>query len=182
MTSINYNGNPAMPVEANFSRLRKTAKFFPLVGSVLVMLQLLLVPTAKALEVLTAQELASHCALLSSEPEGVDGQYCIRYIQGFIDGAIATDVRVMLNAERALAETKSETFTERAMRTRLPSRADRFRAAGLAGFCLGDPLPLRNVVDVVVADLAALPESKAITEPAMEVVYDSLQQHYPCKS
>ncbi len=144
------------------------------------MLQLLAVPAVKAVEVLSAQELASHCALLGSEPEGVDGQYCIRYIQGFIDGAVATDVRVMLNAESA--QQSSETFSERAKRTRAPSREDRFRAANLAGFCLGDPLSLRNVVDVVVADLAALADGNGEDDPAMEVVYTSLQQHYPCKT
>lgn len=145
----------------------------------LLAVQLLLVPTAKALEVLSAKELALHCALLSSEPEGVDGQYCIRYIQGFIDGAIATDARVMLNAENALAG--SETFSERAMRTRIPSRADRSRAAGLAGFCLGDPLQLRAVVATVVADLAVQQSSAEKNEPAMEVVYSSLLKNYPCK-
>ena len=54
---------------------------------------------ADAVEVLTAEELASHCVAFPDEIESVDGQYCVRYIQGFIDGAIATDVRVMLNME-----------------------------------------------------------------------------------
>jgi hypothetical protein len=144
--------------------------------------QLLSVPSAKALEVLTAKELASHCALMVNETEGVDGQYCVRYIQGFIDGAIATDARVMLNAESAIAG--EETFTERAIRTRMPNRIDRSRAAGLAGFCLGDPLPLREVVNVVVADLAAQQiklDNRDKDEPAMEVVYKSLMKNYPCK-
>ena len=179
MTIEFKDGAPTMSFEINYHRSRSSAMLCTLMGSVLIILQLFLVPTAKALEVLSAQELASHCALLETKPDGVDGQYCIRYIQGFIDGAIATDVRVMLNAENALDDT--ETFTERAMRTRIPSRADRSRAANLAGFCLGDPLPLRNVVDLVVADLAALPDSKAANEPAMDVVYTSLLQHYPCK-
>lgn len=168
-----------MFLKIKYSDLHETATTFPLVACALLVVQLLSVPTAKALEVLTAQELSLHCALLSAEPEGVDGQYCIRYIQGFIDGAIATDARVMLNAESALGS--SETFTERAMRTRMPSRADRSRAADLAGFCLGDPLPLRDVVDVVVADLAAQQSSTEKDEPAMEVVYSSLLKNYPCK-
>lgn len=135
-------------------------------------------PLAAAVEVLPAKELAAHCALLESNPDGVDGQYCIRYIQGFIDGAIATDARVMLNA--ALEAAEGETFLERAKRTRLPGGVDRARAARLAGFCLGDPLPLRDIVDVVVADLSALEGESAQNEPAMEVVYRSLVQHYPC--
>ncbi len=140
--------------------------------------QLLAVPAVKAVEKLSARELGSHCALRSSDSEGVDAQYCIRYIQGFIDGAVATDVRVMLNAEDT--PDREETFSERAKRTRMPSRADRFRASSLAGFCLGDPLPLRDVVGVVVADLAALPDHEGQDATAMEVVYASLQRHYPC--
>lgn len=135
-------------------------------------------PTATALEVLPVKELAEHCALLESQPDGVDGQYCIRYIQGFIDGAIATDARVMLNAAQESAE--GETFLERAMRTRLPGRLDREKAARLAGFCLGDPLPLLAIVNVVVAELAAIEDEAAQNEPAMEAVYGALVKHYPC--
>jgi len=150
--------------------------------SILVGLLLLLqvTPPAKAVEVLSAQELASHCALVKTEPEGVDAQYCIRYIQGFIDGAVATDVNVMLNAETGA--DSGETFSQRAKRTRAPSRADQHRAAQLAGFCLGEPLPLREVVDVVVADLQTLDANEVKDGSAMEVVYASLQQHYPCDS
>jgi len=135
-------------------------------------------PPAKAVEVLSAEELASHCALLNSQPDGADAQYCIRYIQGFIDGAIATDVNVMLNAETV--SDAGETFSERAKRTRAPSRADQHRAAQLAGFCLGEPLSLQSVVDVIVADLQVLDSNTEQGASAMEVVYASLQQHYPC--
>jgi len=159
------------------SRLRfKTALTPAVLCAGLTATQGLMVPAALAIEELSAGELASHCALLNSAPDGADAQYCIRYIQGFIDGAVATDVRVMLNAEDAL---KKETFSERAMRTRLPSRADSLRAASLAGFCLGDPVQLRDVVDAVVADLA---DHNAHAAPAMTVVDASLQQHFPCDS
>mgnify|MGYP007055205851 CR=1 FL=1 len=160
------------------SNLLNTTKITSKLACALLTLQLMSVSTANALEVLSAKELASHCALLSTNPQGVDGQYCVRYIQGFIDGAIATDARVMLNAENAISG--NESFSERALRTRMPSRVDRSRAAKLAGFCLGDPLPLRDVVDVVVADLTAQQVSDAKDEPAMEVVYKSLLKNYPC--
>jgi hypothetical protein len=167
-----------MSLNNNYSSLRNTAKIYSQLASALLLLQLMSVTTANALEVLSSQELASHCALHKTKPEGVDGQYCIRYIQGFIDGAIATDARVMLNAENAISG--NETFAERAIRTRMPGRADRSRAAKLAGFCLGDPVPLRDIVDVVVADLAAQQQSTLKDEPAMEVVYTSLLNNYPC--
>jgi len=168
-----------MFLENKYSSLRNLAKIPAKLACALLILQLMSVSTANAIEVLSAKELASHCALLSAEPEGVDGQYCVRYIQGFIDGAIATDARVMLSAENAISG--NESFSERAMRTRMPGRGDLSRAAKLAGFCLGDPLPLRDVVNVVVADLTAQQSSKAKDEPAMEVVYKSLLKNYPCK-
>lgn len=162
-------------------QLRNTVKKFSMMVCALLITQLISVPAAKALEVLTAEELTSHCALRKTDPEGADGQYCVRYIQGFIDGAIATDARVMLNAENAI--TKKETFTERAIRTRMPNRAERSRAANYAGFCLGDPLQLQDLVDVVVADLTTQQEqdNNSKNEPAMEAVYNSLLKNYPCK-
>lgn len=167
-----------MSLKNKYSSLCNTAKIYSKLACALLLLQLMSATTANALEVLSSQELASHCALLRTEPEGVDGQYCVRYIQGFIDGAIATDARVMLNAENAVSG--NETFAERAIRTRMPGSVDRSRAAKLAGFCLGDPVPLRDIVDVVVADLAAQQKSTLKDESAMEVVYTSLLNNYPC--
>ncbi|MGO4892948.1 Rap1a/Tai family immunity protein [Flavobacterium sp. W21_SRS_FM6] len=168
-----------MSLKTKHSSTRNTVKIYSKLACVIAVLLSVSLSKANAVEVLTAQELASHCALLSSNPEGADGQYCVRYIQGFIDGAIATDARVMLSAENAISG--NETFTERAMRTRMPGRVDLSRAAKLAGFCLGDPLPLRDVVDVIVVDLAAGLATTAKDEPAMEVVYKSLMKNYPCE-
>lgn len=141
---------------------------------------LMFAPVTRAVEVLTVHELVSHCALMKTEPKGADAQYCVRYVQGFIDGAVATDVRVMINAE--VGDDREESFSERAKRTRAPSRSDQFRAARLAEFCLGDPLPLREVVDQVVADLVLVDVEGSEDSPARESVYRSLREHYPCAS
>ena len=143
-----------------------------------LLLALLTVPAARAVEVLSVHELVSHCQVMDSEPEGADAQYCIRYIQGFIDGSVATDVRVMINAEAS--STRPDSFTERAKRTRAPTRKDQFRAARLAGFCLGDPLPLQEVVNSIVADLITLDVDDTAQSPARDAVYASLTAHYPC--
>ena len=167
-----------MSIKSTHSSTRNTVKIYTKLTCAISVLLSLSLPTANAVEVLSSQELSSHCALLSKDPEGADGQYCVRYIQGFIDGAIATDARVMLSAENAVSG--NETFEQRAMRTRMPGRDDLSRAAKLAGFCLGDHLPLRDVVEVIVADLAANTSSIAQDEPAMEAVYKSLMKNYPC--
>lgn len=133
---------------------------------------------ADAVEILSAEELASHCAEFHDDPDGVDGQYCVRYIQGFIDGAVATDVRVMLNME---AERDKETFSERAIRTRIIDRNSLTRASGYAEFCLGDPVPLVEVVKKVVADLDERVKATDSSGTARDVVYESLRRNYPCE-
>jgi hypothetical protein len=118
---------------------------------------------AEAVEILSAEELASHCQVFHDDPEGIDGQYCVRYIQGFIDGAVATDVRVMLN------------------RTRIIDRSSLTRAAGYAEFCLGDPVPLVEVVEKVIVDLDEHVKATGSSGTARDVVYESLRRHYPCE-
>lgn len=135
---------------------------------------------ADAVEVLSAEELASHCVAFPDESEGVDGQYCIRYIQGFIDGAVATDVRVMINIE-ADADRK-ESFSQRAIRMRAPDRSLQRRAAGYAEFCLGDPVPLVEVVTKVVDDLNERVKALDSSATARDAVYESLRRHYPCET
>ena len=158
---------------------RRRSKMFPAVAFTgAYLLALLLAGPTRAVEILTVHELISHCQVMETEPEGADAQYCIRYIQGFIDGAVATDVRVMLGTE--VDDERPETFSERAKRTRASTRAERFQAAQLAGFCLGDPLPLRDVVTVVVTDLTSLDTGATAVSPARDAVYESLRVHYPC--
>ena len=168
-----------MALENKHICLRNNTTFFPKLTCMVLFLQLLLIPTANAVELLISRELTSHCGMINVNPEGSDEQYCVRYIQGFIDGAVTTDVRVMLNAKNAI--TNNETFTKRAIRTRVPGHVGRSREAKLADFCLGEPLPLRNVVDDIVIDLAAQRDNLTKNESAMEVVYKSLMTNYPCK-
>ena len=132
---------------------------------------------AAAYEVLTAKELASHCKVLPNASDSADGQYCIRYIQGFIDGAAATDARVMMNLE---SEFANETFSERAIRLRAPDRKIYGRSARYAEFCLGDPIPLREVVDNVVNDLFERKHLEPETA-ARDLVYASFRKNYACK-
>ena len=132
---------------------------------------------AMAVEALSTEELVSHCVVYENDPEGEDGIFCVRYIQGFIDGAVATDERVTFNV--AAEYEKDETFTQRAIRTRLGSRLDLYGPSFYAEFCLGEPVLLAEVAQVVITDLLAL-ESFEGRELARDVVYASLRRAYPC--
>mgnify|MGYP001120464466 FL=1 len=138
---------------------------------------LLAAPAAWAVEALSTAELASHCARYHDENASEDRTFCVRYIQGFIDGAVATDERVTNNVTREFEQ--DESFSERAARTRIGTRLSRYGASVYAEFCLGDPVPLEEVVERVVADLADA--AVAAEHPlARDVVYLTLRSQYPC--
>jgi hypothetical protein len=135
--------------------------------------------SADAVEALSTAELKSHCDVYESDPDGEDGIFCVRYIQGFIDGAIVTDERVTYNvADEADSE---ESFTERAIRNRVGSRLDLYGPSVYADFCLGEPVPLEEVVERVVDDL--LNTNFVRDMPlARDIVYATLRRNYPCEA
>lgn len=136
-------------------------------------------PGAQAVEALSTEELLLHCELYDDDPDNRDGIFCVRYIQGFIDGAVATDERVTMNVANEVDD--EEGFVERAMRTRLGSRMEQFGPSYYAEFCLGEPLELKTVVLTVIADLLD-PTTSAASPLARDVVYNTLRREYPCES
>jgi len=139
---------------------------------------LLPVRDAGAVEPLSTAELAEHCAHYSENPDGEDAIFCVRYVQGFIDGAVATDERVTLNV--AAEYERTESYSERATRTRLGRRSARYGPTYYAEFCLGAPVPLKEVVEKVVHDLMI---REVVDEqlPARVAVYGTLRKEYPCE-
>jgi len=135
---------------------------------------------AAAVESLSTKELAGHCVHYAENPVGEDAIFCVRYVQGFIDGAVATDERVTLNVVAEIEE--KETYSERAMRVRNPSRRmSRYGATVYAEFCLGAPVPLKEVVEHVINDLM---NRKVLEESllARDAVYTVLRRDYPCEA
>ena len=119
----------------------------------LVLTLLIFAPQHEAMPVqpLSAIELASHCKQLRAAPEGVDGIFCIRHVQGFIDGASATDERVTQNFVKEYH--KEETFSEPATRVRLGPRLESYGSSCFVEFCLGKPSRLAEVVSKVATSL-----------------------------
>ena len=133
---------------------------------------------AKAVDPLSSDEFASHCIEYRLSPEGSDGIFCVRYIQGFIDGAVATDERVTTNVSAEYS--REETFAQRATRTRLGLDLERYGASFFAEFCLGEPIPLAEVVDHIVSRLEGI-DFKPKMPLARDFVYQVLRDDYPCK-
>jgi len=139
---------------------------------------LVFTPPAFPVEALSSAELAAHCEKYHDENASEDRTFCVRYIQGFIDGAVVTDERVTQNVTRELRQTES--FSDRAARTRIGARLERLGPSVYAEYCLGSPVPLREVVERVVSDLgdASLLEANPL---ARDIVYLTLRSNYPCQ-
>ena len=146
-------------------------------GLMLMTALLLAAPAALAVEALSTEELMSHCEKYYDEQAREDRVFCMRYIQGFIDGAVATDERVTRNVVGEYEQ--EESFSERAARTRIGTRMERYGPSVYAEFCLGDPVPLKEVVEHVVED-ATDPKRVAANPLARELVYQTIREHYPC--
>lgn len=133
-------------------------------------------PRVVAVEPLLAEELKAYCVLDGGGDRRHNEALCIAYITGFLDGAVATDQRVAENVADELERDNS--FTERALRTRMVRRMRDRGPTVYAGFCVGNPVPIAEVVEHVVEELteADIPEGRA----AQIFVYNSLRKHYPC--
>ncbi|WP_051201804.1 Rap1a/Tai family immunity protein [Ferrimonas senticii] len=134
---------------------------------------MMMAPTSDAVAVnsLTAQQLAEHCAYYPNDTDSLHGEFCARYIQGFVDGAAAADDRVLRSME---AESNRSSFADRALRTRTRYTA----ASRYAEFCFGQPVPLQQVVLTVATDLTS---QGNISGSARDAVYQSLKTHFPCR-
>ena len=138
---------------------------------------ILLSGKAGSVEPLSTPELAEHCAHYYDDKEGKDAIFCVRYVQGFIDGAVATDERVLENITAEIDQ--DETFTERAIRNRIGSRIRLRGPTVYADFCLGEPDSLESVVEKVVDDLA---NREYLDENllARDAVFATFRREYPC--
>lgn len=139
---------------------------------------LLIAERAHSVEPLSTPELAEHCAFYYDDRDGKDAIFCVRYVQGFIDGAVATDARVLENVAKQFDE--DETFAERAIRSRIGNRISRRGPTVYADFCLGEPDSLEEVVEKVVDDLA---NRKVLDQDllARDAVFSTLRREYPCE-
>ncbi len=131
---------------------------------------------AYAVKPMTADTLGNYCQNFTENSESTYSIKCIAYVGGFIDGAIATDERV---AENVVAEFEKESFTERAIRTRIASRIRTMGPSVYADFCVGDPVPITEVIGHVVINLQQRSDLDGVL--ARTVVYDTLRHVYPCK-
>lgn len=135
----------------------------------------LLAPMAYAVPPLLASEFARDCAI--EDEQKANSERCELYISGFLDGAVATDERVAENVVKEL--DREETFTERALRTRVGERILRHGPSVYAEYCIGDPVPVAEVIELLRREISERPPEK--DDLARDTMYALLREHYPCR-
>ena len=141
-----------------------------------IVLMLLAAPAVRAVPPLPSAAFIDYCETYDANPEDADGLRCAIYIQGFLDGAVATDERVARNV--AEEYERRESFTDRAARTRLGPVLARTSVSAYAEYCLGDPVPVQEVIERVLEFVRTHPSGGEM--PARDLVYAALRTHYPC--
>ncbi len=132
---------------------------------------------AAAVEPLSATTLKAYCENFAEDTESILSQKCLAYVGGFLDGAVVTDARVAENIVNEIE--REETFTERAFRTRIYGRMRQLGPSVYAEFCIGNPVPLKEVVLHVAEELQNRESLDGVA--AQDIVYASVRKHYPCQ-
>ncbi len=118
---------------------------------------------------LSAAELVAHCRSYLEEPGSGNAVFCDAYVRGFLDGAVSIDSRV-----RLVPEIGSESWLERARRTRLP----RSRLFGRPAYCIEAEVHRGQIIADLVAHAASSPPSAEVW--AGDFLALVLRRMHPC--
>lgn len=122
----------------------------------------------------TAGQLRTDCKAFVTAPGSALGERCEAYIQGFLDGNAAAN-KPPPGAPAAAA--KPETFTERAVRTRVRGR-DTNPPQASGAICVAASVPTAEVVAEVNGHLDKNPP--AAGDSAATAVHAALLAGFPC--
>ncbi|MEM5497756.1 hypothetical protein WNY77_10160 [Paraglaciecola mesophila] len=110
-----------------------------------------------------------------SELSQVVDSTCYQFIKGFLHGAVLTDTQIMRGLE---SESDMNSFSKRAIRTRLGSSRATDADTYLAQFCL----PNADVdPEVVMSIVSALPNKIDASKSVAEEIYQAIKTTYPCQ-
>jgi hypothetical protein len=131
------------------------------------LLSLVLVPAdATELAPLTSAELGELCGVYLESPESDQGRACSAYVRGFIEGSTKVVVRED-------SEIRSESFSERAWRTRLG-----IRSLPVPEYCVEKAISLRDFVVQLLEQAEHKPP--AAEESASALLYATLSRFHRC--
>lgn len=127
-------------------------------------------------------DLVRECRALSDKWNGSSGEaseltcgnLCAAYLQGFIAGSG--------RAERSASSTPDpdvETFSERAVRTRVESHVRRYEDSRQRAHCIGEDVPVSDVAEAILEYLDSRSNEPEITASA--IVHEALVRRFPCE-
>jgi hypothetical protein len=123
---------------------------------------------AAELTPLSSVELHDLCLAYSEAPEGDEAQACAAYVRGFIEGS----ERVVLRKQNR-AETRAESFSERAWRTRLGTRQP-----PEPKYCVAETLSMKTFITQLLTQAERTPPTHDMS--AQELLYATLTRFYRC--
>ena len=133
-----------------------------------ILLALSRISSATDIESLSGRELRQYCLAYVEEPGSEAGKLCAAYVGGFVAGLTASNSVVVSNAKPA-----RESFTDRALRTRLGVRPSEQPAA-----CLADSTSLHELIGQLLAQAEEQPPAE--DADASEILTSALRRFHPC--
>lgn len=133
----------------------------------------LFVPALQA-DWITESELHKSCDAFVAEPESLEGTSCLAFVQGFL-----------LSAERFRAakndSAAKETFSERAMRTRLSAtQLQRIESSTSQPYCIDETTPVAEVLEAIRNHLSSTGQESSLISTA--TLQQALSRSFPCDS
>jgi Rap1a immunity proteins len=116
---------------------------------------------------LSSVELHEQCLLFSESPQSEEGRACAAYVRGFIEGS---DRIVLRESDPGVQQ--SESFSERALRTRLG------RISPKSEYCLQSALSLQEFIAHMLAYAEDHPPASDVSASAL--LYGTLHRFYRC--
>lgn len=134
--------------------------------------------SAFALNWMSGQKLVDSCSAYQQNSNDEKSMFCASYVQGFLEGAEATDA-IVEKTIRAEYQEDLSSYEKRAMKTRLGERRKRFGATSYAHYCIDPGVNIGQVINGVQQHLKAHPDIRNLG--ARDILYAALISQFPCK-
>ena len=121
-------------------------------------------PSARSLELTSAIQLTERCRVSMEDWHGPDGQFCDAYLRGFVDGSPLVAIQ---------GPRSSESFTQRAFRTRLGRPV-----SARPQYCIASETTMQDLVVQLLTQAREAPPR--VDTDASVLIYSMLARYHPC--
>lgn len=133
-------------------------------------------PPSAAADWLSRDEVEQSCEAFLADSAGANGALCLAFVQGFLAGVDTPPVSLHQDGTRTSA-SEDETFTQRAIRTRLGDGRLQDLQSKDPAYCV-DEISAIAVIAAVATYLRDHEQAQQLTKP--EAVHEALVHNFPC--